>query len=314
MAQQTAAQARVIDPILSAVARGYVSPQSPVADVLFPRVPVTARGGKILSFGTEDFLLANTKRAPGANTMRVQFGYTSADFALIDYSLEGAVPIEIMQEADAVPGLDQGTMAIRRVQNIMELEREKDAADQATTAANYPAGSKITLAGVDQWSSTDVASNPFDDINTGREAIRSKIGAYPNVMTVSPKVLTALRSHSLVIARLNMANDKTPATIAQLQALFEIPQIVVGGAVYHTGTAFADVWGKHAILAYTTPRSAQEFGSPNFGYTYQLEGYPIAEEPYFERNPKTWFYPYTDARKAVLVGPTAGYLITDAVA
>jgi hypothetical protein len=317
MAQQTTAQARVIDPMLTTVARGWRSPQAAVADVLFPRVSVGARAGKILSFGAEDFMLINSKRAPGANTKRVQFGYASGDFSLVDYSLEGSVPRELMEEAQAVPNLNQGAMAIRKVQNMMELEREVEAATLATTAANYPAGNKVTLSGNDQWNVVHTDSDPFTDIETGKEAIRAKIGYFPNVLELGPKVLTALRSHPKVLDRLSTASDRPPATIQQLQALFEVDQIVVGRAVYNTGTAtaptFADVWGKHALLAYTQPASAAEMGSPSFGYTYQLNGYPFAEQAYWDPNSKTWYYPYTDARKPYLVGATAGYLITDAV-
>ena len=152
MPQQTTAQARVIDPILSGVARGYRSNASPVADVLFPNVSVGQRGGRVISFGPDDFKLYSTARAPGANTKRVQFGYAGVPFALVDYSLEGAVPIELMQEGQAVPNLNQGQIAIARVRNIQALEREKQCADLALTAATYAASNKVTLSGTDQWS------------------------------------------------------------------------------------------------------------------------------------------------------------------
>ena len=75
MGQQTTAQARVIDPILTAVARAAAMQQAMVANVLFPTVPVGQRAGKIISFSNEGFKLYNTVRAPGANTKRVQFGF-----------------------------------------------------------------------------------------------------------------------------------------------------------------------------------------------------------------------------------------------
>lgn len=315
MPQMTPSAARVIDPVLTEIARGYGGNQSPVADVLFPTVPVGQRGGRIISFGPDDFKLASTQRSPGANTKRVQFGYSSGSFALVDYSLEGSVPIELMQEAEAVPGIDMGASAVRQVRNIMSLEREKQAADLALNAASYDAANKITLAGNDQWHQyAQAASDPFDDINVGKEAIRSKIGRRPNVLVLGPKVLTALRSHPKVLDRLSTASDRPPATLAQLAALFELERLVEGGSVYHNGTNFVDVWGTFALLAYTTPGSLAEMGSPNFGYTYQLQGYPVVEEPYYERNTKSWYYPCTDARQPVLAGATAGYLISAAVA
>lgn len=312
MPQQTTSQARVIDPILTAVARGYRSPKAAIADILFPIVGVGARGGRILAFGADDFKLISTARAPGANTKRIQFGYSSENYSLVDHRLEGSVPVELMQEAEAVPGIDLASTAVRRVQNIMALEREHKAATLARDAAKYAASNKTTLSGTSQWSNT--ASDPFTDINDAREAIRSQTGEKPNVLTLGPKVLTSLRSHPKILDRLSTASDRPPATIQQLQALFELQQIVEGEAVYHDGTQFQDVWGKDAILAFTTPASMQEMGSPNFGYTYQLEDYPVVEEGYLDRNTNTWYYPTADAVQPVFTGPSAGFLFKDAAA
>lgn len=312
MPQATPGQARVVDPILSAVARGYRSPKAAVANVLFPIVTVGLRAGRIISFGPDDFKLVNTARAPGANTKRIQFGYAGENYSLVDYRLEGAVPNELQEEASNGPGIDLSSNAVRRVQNIMALEREKQAADLARNEARYGAGNKETLSGTSQWS--DPASDPFTDIMDGKESIRAKIGERPNVLTLGPKVLTALRTHPKVLDRLSTASDRPPATLQQLQALFELQQIVEGEAVYHDGSQFQDVWGKDAILAYTTPASMQEMGSPSFGYTYQLEDRPMVEEGYPDRNANSWFYPVTDAYQPVLAGATAGFLFKSAVA
>ena len=312
MPQQTPGQARVLDPILTAVARGYRSPKAGVANVLFPVVPVGQRAGRILSFGADDFRLVSTARAPGANTKRVQFGYSDEKYSLVDHRLEGSVPVELMQEASAVPGIDLSSMAVRRVLNMMALEREYQASRLARDDTKYAASNKETLSGTSQWSNP--ASDPFTDINEGKEAIRAQTGEKPNVLTLGPKVLTALRSHPKILDRLSTASDRPPATIAQLQALFELQQIVTGEAVYHNGTAFVDVWGKDAVLAFTTPASQQEMGSPSYGYTYQLQGRPSVEEGYFDDNTNTWYYPTTDAYQPVLAGASAGFLFKAAVA
>lgn len=306
MSQQNTSQARVIDPILTEVARGYLSQAAAAANVLFPIVPVGQRGGRIITFGPDDFKLIDTRRAPGANTKRIQIAYGSDNYALIDHSLEGSVPIELMQEADAVPGIDLGSGAVRSVQNRMALEREYNAARLARDASKYSTSNKKALSGTSRWSNP--ASDPFSDINGAKEVIRGKIGVRPNVLTLPPKGLTALRSHAKVLDRLSTASDRPPASLDQLKKLFELDEIVESGAIHHNGNDFIDVWGTDAILAYTTPRSLQEAGSPSFGYTYRLQGYPDVEEAYYERNPKTWFYPVTDALQPVLAGPSAGFL------
>jgi hypothetical protein len=68
------------------------------------------------------------------------------------------------------------------------------------------------------------------------------------------------------------------------------------------------------VLAYTETGSMVEMGAPSYGYTYQLAGYPLVEEPYYERNPKSWIYPVTDEVAPVMAGADAGYLIQNAVA
>lgn len=312
MSQQTLGQTRVIDPFLTEVARGYGSPNAKIASILFPLVTVGARAGTILTFGPESFQLVNTARAPGANTKRVQLGYGSGKYSLVDHRLEGEVPIEHEEEALAVPGIDLGGMAVNTVQDMMANEREKLAADLARNPANYPPSNKETLSGTSKWS--DPTSDPFSAIGDAREAIRSKVGKKPNVLTLGPKVLRALRNHPKILDRISITVDRVPATLDQLQRLLEIDQIVEGESTYHDGTDFQDMWGKDAVLAYTTPASMQQRGSPNFGYTYQLQGRPIVEEPYFEKNPQTWYYPVSDAYQPVLVGPTAGFLFTGAAA
>lgn len=312
MPQPNLSDLRVVDPILTEVARGYGSPNAKIASILFPVVQVGQRAGTILVFGPESFRLVNTARAPGANTKRIQLGYAKGQYALVDHRLEGEVPIENEEEAQAVPGIDMGAMAVNTVQDVMANEREKQAADLARDAANYPTENKEALSGSSKWSHPD--SNPASDINDAKEAIRKKIGKKPNVMTLGPRVLTALRNHPKLLDRISVTSDRVPATIDQLQRLLEIDRIVEGEATYYDGTGFQDMWGLDAILAYTTPASMQQRGSPNYGYTYQLKDRPQVEEPYFEKNPQTWYYPVSDAYKPVLVGATAGFLFQGAAA
>ena len=310
MPQMTPAEAAVVDPILTEVARGYGSPNAKIADILFPRVDVTSRSGTILVFPPDAFKLVNSARAPGSNTKRIRLGYGKGNYALVDHSLEGEVDNVSEEEAQTVPGIDLGSHAVNTVQDIMANEREKQAADLALDANSYDANHKETLSGTDLWSNS--ASNPFEIVNDAREAVRKSIGKKPNVFTLGPSALMFLRNHPKVLDRISTTVDRVPATIEQLQRLFEIERIVEGEATYYDGKEFKDIWGFDALLAYTTPATMQQRGSPSFGYTYQLKGRPNVEEPYYERNTKTWYYPVNDARMPVLVGASAGFLIKNA--
>ena len=311
MAQMTPNGARVIDPVLSTIAQGYSNAEM-VASALFPSVRVPVRGGKIITFGKEDFMLYGSQRAPGENTKRIQFGYGSGNYALVDYGLEGQVPIEVLQEGMAGPGIDHAAMAIRKVSAIMALRLEKQAADIARTAGSYAAANKNTsLASTTLWSDLS-ASDPIGNIETAKDAIRAATGKFPNTIVMGPKVMTALRQHSKIIDRIKYTG-RDSATPELLAALWGLKSVAVGDAIYedNTGT-LQDVWGGDVVLSYSAIGSVADRGRPTYGYPYRLTGYPIVEQPYYDRPSKSWVYPVTDELQPVIAGSGAGFLIKGA--
>lgn len=313
MQQQTASQARVIDPILSEIAQGYQNADM-VGLNLFPAVPVLQRGGKIISFSKEDFALYNTVRAPGANTKRVQFGYTSGNYALDQHALEAVAPWELQQEAAQVAKIQVASMAVRKVQNIIALRLEKAQADLATTAASYAASNKVTLSGTGQWSDYTGTSNPSKDIETAKEAIRTQIGKRGNTVVIGAAVWAKLKQHPAIIDRIKYTG-RDSVTLDMLATLWDVKRVVVGGAVYTDASGtMTDVWGKFVVVAYTDLGSVQDLGEPSYGYTYRLDGAPYVEQGYQDRNAKSDIYPVTDEVSPVLTAAISGYLISAAVA
>lgn len=311
MSQMNNAQARLVDPILTSVAQGY-SNNTLVGGRLFPTVPVTARGGKILQFGKEAFMLYATGRAPGTNTKRIAVGYQGLPFTLESHSLEGVVARETMQEAEAVPGIDQGSASVNTVQDIISLRLEKQQADTARDPSKYAPSNKITLSGSSQFNND--ASDPVSIVEAGKEAVRQKTGKRPNVCVMGPAVFSALKKHPKILDRVKYTGRDVP-TVELMASFFEMDEVVVGEAVFADDAGvFSDVWGKDIVLAYVPIGTMLERGKPSYGYTYQLEGYPEVEEPYLERNIKSWLYPVTDEVAPVIAAADAGYLISNAVA
>ena len=122
---------------------------------------------------------------------------------------------------------------------------------------------------------------------------------------------------ALIPAVLGLAGTASAADLGHRRALPPAPVLMAPAFTWtglYVGGQLGYMWGKDIILAYVDVTPAAGRGSPSFGYTYQLTGYPFVEEPYYGRNEKTWYYPYTDARMPVLVSGYAGYLIKNAVA
>ena len=310
MTQQTPAANRVIDPVITETVRGYKQPNL-VGNLLFPRVGVTAYGGKRIAFGKEDFRKYNLHRAPGTNTKRVRFGHEGEPYAIVPRALEAPVPRELGVDAQNVPGINLGNRAALRVMRILNNNMEYDQAELASNPANYPVSNKVTLTTTDRW--TDQAnSNPSQDIEEGREAIRSQIGLYPNVAIVSAKAMKALRHHPKLLDRTKYTS-RDSITVDMLAGLWEIDRVVLGGSVVASGPddQFSDAWGDGVILAYSAIGSFDN-EEPSFGYSYFVEGHPLVETPYWDNSAKSWIYGTSDDVAPVIVGGVAGFLIAGA--
>lgn len=306
------AEARIIDPILTNHARGYIHP-SRVAQLLFPIVTVGQRGGRRIEFNKDSFKRYNTKRAPGAKRQEVQFGFLGKKFALEQRDLVGKVPIEIAQEAERVPGINMGRGAVEGVQDIMTLERECEAADLARDANTYDANHKQTLSGSGQWSHAD--SDPHSDVKDAKESIRATIGMRPNTMILGPLVFNALDEHPKLVERFKYSSSES-VTLQMLARYFDIQTVAVGESIYAEDDTenFVDVWGRDVVLAYVPPQGARRMDAPAYGYTYQLDGHPFVGKPWYDDDTKSWKYPTTDEDSPEVVGADAGFLIKDAVA
>lgn len=305
------AQARVVDPILTNHSRGYIHP-SRVAPLLFPQILVGQRGGRRIEFNKDSFKLYNTRRAPGAKRGEIQFGYLGQKFALEQHDLVGKVPVEVAEEAAAVPGIDMGRGAVESVQDIISLGTEYDSAQLARNADTYDADHKVTLTGTDQFSHKD--SDPKATVKEGKEAIRATIGMYPNVMILGPTVFSALDDHPKLLEKMKYTSSDS-ITAEMLARYFGVARVAVGESVYAgDDDVFADVWGADVVLAYVAPQGAQRQDAPSYGYTYRLRGHPMVGKPWYDDDTKSWKYPVTDELSPEVVGADAGYLIKDAVA
>lgn len=313
MTQQTLAQSRIIDPILTTHAQGYIRPGN-VGLRLFPTVTVPAYAGLVVQFGKEGFRRYNTQRAPGTATKRITFGYDGVPYAIIPNSLEAVVPNENRTDAAAVPGLDLASDAVDLVLDAMELAHEYACADIARNASNYDTDHKTALLSTARW--TGSAAEPTKDIAAAKNAIRESIGIRPNTVMLSASAFAALEFSQDIIDRIKYTG-RDAVTTDILAKLWGVPNVIVGEAVGASGQndAFADVWGDDVIVAYVAPANGSNRRNralPSYGYTYSIGGHPLVRQPYEDRNANSWIYPVSADRAPVLSGMTAGFLIQNA--
>jgi hypothetical protein len=318
MPAQNLSQARAgISPVNTAVAQGWQNSEF-IGGYFFPRVPTGARAGKIITFDKSSFMqYTNMARSPGARTPRVEFGYAGSDYALQDFSIEGKLPKEIREEQlDPAKGftIDGATMAINGAMDIIGLRLEIQQAALATNLANYDSSNRITLSGANQFSDFSGTSNPVKIVKDAKEVIRQQTGKRPTVLGMGAQVFEVLTQHPVIVDRIKYTGRDT-ATPELLASLFGIPNVYVGDAIQASDAGvFSDVWGKDMVLAYTPIASLAQRGLPSYGYTYNLNGYPMSEPAYYENNQKSWCFPVSSCEAPAIASKAAGYLIKNAVA
>lgn len=301
---------RVIDPVLSGIAQGYRHSQR-IGHVLFPAIPVLARGGKVIEFGLESFYDYKARRAPGADTQSIQFGYEGRPFSLDQYSLDAPVPRELMQEASAVPGIDLGKRAVNVVMGSLTLSLEVEQAKLASDPANYGAANRLALTGNDKWDAD--SSDPVGDIEAAKDQVRTTCGVEPNRMAISALGFKALKYHPKIAERFKYTTAES-VTAKMLAVLFDLEELVVGKALYLEGKVpgdrtFREAWDNVAVLAYTPTQDAS-IEQPSFGYTYTYKGHPFVEPARWEGGKRSWVYGVTYERKPLLTGIASGFLFT----
>ena len=298
---------RVVDPVLTNLSVGY-SNADLVGDVLFPFVPVDKEGGKIPKFGKEAFKIYNTERALRAKSNRINpEDVDSVTVSLDEHDLE--YPIDYRESDEAAFPLE--AHATHVVTEGIRLRHEKKVADLAQNTANYAASNKIVLAGTSRF--TDKAnSDPIGVFEDGKEAVRGKIGKYPNTAVIGAASWKAIKQHPQFLERIKYSM-KGVLTVELLKEILEVERIVVGRAVYSSDTGtFGDLWGDNIVLAYVAPnRSGAERTpyEPSFGYTLRKKGMPQIDKR--TEDGKLELVRNTDNFGVYLLGAEAGFLIAD---
>lgn len=308
--QMNAAQARVVDPILTEHVRGY-SNAAMIGMKLFPVVGMPTRAAKRIEFNREALRRVLTTRAPGTNIGRYAMTYKGLPVNLTQDALQAVTPIEFVEEANAIPGIDLQQESVDVVLAVIALSLEIQQAELARNAANYDADNKLAVGAPDKWTVAD--SDPGAVIEDAKEAIRKRTGRRPNLLELSATVKAALKVHPKVRDHFKYT---TAAAVSDkmLAEYFDVAEVVVGDAIYDLddGTT-VDVWGNDAVLAFVAPEGQRNMRLPSYGYTYRLRGHPFVEAVEWDKNTRSWTNNVIDEQSPEIVGADAGFLIQGAV-
>ncbi len=299
------AQLRIVDPVLTSIARGYRN-AALIGESLFPIAYADKEGVIVPLFGKEAFRLWETERAIRAKSNNMTpDDVDSLDIVLREHDL--SYPVDYREQRESM--FDAEARGIKRVVGGIDLRREAICASLAQNTNSYLAGSKKVLSGTDRWANG--GGDPIADVEAGKEVIRSRIGVNPNTLVLGASAYRSLKFHIKLQVQLG-SNETKLITVEHLKVLFGVDDIQIGGAIAGD-SATADLWGDNVILAYVAKPKGDgntDYEEPSFGYTVRRRGMPESDKYDGEGN-KVRYVRHTDIYKVVIVGADAGYFIGD---
>jgi len=295
-----------INAYLSEVARGYTN-SAFIAEALFPTIESELEKVDIFEFNKEAFQVYNTERAIRADSNVISpKGFGKKTATLTEHDL--AYPLDYREEEESKKVKLQ-LHATNVVTEGLRLKQEKLCAELVQNPANYPTGNKIALSGTSKFTDED-NSNPIDVIENAKDAIAGKIAQEPNTMVIGHDSWKSLKKHPL-IKKLISDNQNKIVTVNFLKEIFEIPNIVIGRSVFVDGAGnFTKVWEDNIVLAYVPQLTSRTEYDPSFAYLVKKKNSLNIDE-YRKEGNKVRYIRATDIYTPFMVGPDAGYLISD---
>ena len=308
---------RVIDPVLTSIARGYKNAAF-IGERIFPVVHTDKEGVTVPTFGKSAFVEYDTERAVRADSnVLVREKTGKLDLVLNEHDL--AAPVDYREQAESM--FNEEAKAIRRVTNGVNLKRELYAARLAQDKTVYKASNVKALKADERWAGGK--GDPIGVIEAGIEAVRNTTGLRPNLMTMGASVMALLKFHPAIQAAIG-ANERKRITLDILKDIFQVDEVVIGEPVSMASMKEAqdkdklpsDIWGDNLMLhSVGKPQAGADSADenePSFWYTLRRKGMPVADK-YDSNGGKVKYCLYTDIYKVAVVGGDAGYLITNIV-
>jgi len=287
----TDAQLRVNDPVITSVVQGYANAEG-IAGFIAPTVPVTTRAGQVVRFGREDFVVMDLNRAPGATIKRVSPSFSTDSYFIRQHAIGSAVPREVYEEAiNGEARIDLRSRAASRTAALLYQSWEARVIAQVYDPTRYEPGNVVAVGG-------PVAD--FDNlISDAQEQVRRQIGRYANSAVIASDVFRFTKRNAVYRDRVKYTSSAS-INSDMIAAWWDLSRGVRVGTRQRLGNAgrLVDMVPAGSILLFYNPEGAVNDGfmpadgadraEAAFAYTYQLEGYPIAEAERYDPDNKTY--------------------------
>lgn len=245
-----------IDRILTNIMLKY-RPENMIWDMIAPEVTVTNKTGKYYVWNIADqFRVIDDYRAPGDEPLTMTRSISSDTYHVYPHALQSPILYEDEANADA-PELFTSRQAVAEsIFDQLTLNQEYRVGSLVMNTSNVGSNSVVSSA----WGTQSApGSNPFGDIDTGREWIRSKTGVIANSIVFGWKAWQSFIRDAnvakLIFGDSAVGSARVPTFPNVKAALPGIERVTIGGTMYNSGdenqsASLSDIWGDHVLIYY----------------------------------------------------------------
>lgn len=297
---------RVSDDVITSVIQGYANSEA-IAGFLAPTVPVQTRAGKVIRFGKENFAVMDLQRQPGGRIQRIGPSFGESSYFIRQHAIGSEVPREVYEEAmNGAAQIDLRSQAAIRTAATLLQSWEASVISKVYDATQYEVANVVNIAG---------AVADYDNlIADAQELIRKQIGRYANSAVIGSNVNRFLKRNAGYRDRIKYTSSGS-VNLDMVASWWDLGRGVKAGLRQKLDNAtgnLVDMVPADSILLFFNPEGAVNDGflpstqadaaEAAFAYTYQLDGYPIAEAERFDEENKCYVTDLIAEQDIQLVG------------
>lgn len=236
---------------------------------LMPMFPVSKQSATFPVIPTEALLkVPDTARAPRGAYNRGDWIYERGLYATAEQGWEEPVD-DVERSLAAQEGIDVDLIATMRAMKIIMKAQEVRIASKLFNASNFTAH-----ALTNEWDDATNAT-PITDVNDAIQAFRSACGMLPDALVIAYSTYMDLKQSDQIVNRLKYTFpgiDINRMTSQQLAAVFDVPRVLIGGAIYDSAmpgaaASITDVWN-HEYAALVKIGERGNLAGPGLGFTF----------------------------------------------
>jgi len=241
-----------------------------IGELLMPPVQVSKKSDIYYTYGKRDRLTQPVSDliAEDGEAADVVESRSTGSYACVDRGLKRGVAANAVANQDAP--LDEMFDLTASLLDHRGLARERRIATVVTTATNYVAANRATLAGVDQWNAAG-GGDPIGVMQTADAALWRGIAPAQSIAATSLSVYNVLSRHEDFLGLFQYGGEKTGlATPDMIAKYLGWDRLLIGRGWYDStpiaaAATYARIWGNYFVLLRVANR--QTVRSATFGMT-----------------------------------------------